>query len=247
MIRGLDMAAKVVLLIMLGLALIHPDLGHMEDKASGLRALTYPMLAFALPATWWLCRRDGASFPWMSDLMVTTTLFTDILGNRMNLFDTLEWFDDWVHVMNPGLLTAAVILLTVPPTSTLTATLERALAFAMTAAVAWEVAEYAAFISRSTEKQSAYADTLADLTLGAAGAVVAALIIYSWRAGGWSPRRDDAGCPPNVTSEPAMARSAASSLRPRPHRPGGLDSDSTCRRAFRFWPGSDRVRDLSEL
>jgi hypothetical protein len=181
-VRAVDILAKVWLLLMLGLALIYPDMGHMEDKASGLRAVTYPMLAFALPLTWWSCRRDRASFPWVADLMVTMTLFTDILGNRMNLFDTLEWFDDWVHVMNPGLLTAAVILLTVPRTATLAATLERALAFGMTAAVAWEVAEYAAFISDSTEKQSAYADTLGDLALGAVGAVAAALIIHIWRA-----------------------------------------------------------------
>ena len=53
--------AKAVLWIVLGLALIHPDLGHMEDKASGLRALTYPMTDFDLPVTWWLCRRDRAS------------------------------------------------------------------------------------------------------------------------------------------------------------------------------------------
>lgn len=216
-VRSLDILAKVVLVSMLGLALIYPDMGHMEDKASGLRALTYPMLAFALPATWWLCRRDRSSFPWFSDLMITTTLFTDILGNRMNLFDTVEWFDDWVHVMNPGLLTAAVILLTVPPTSSLTATLERALAFGMTAAAAWEVAEYAAFISRSTEKQSAYSDTLGDLALGAVGAVVAALIIHTWRAGGWSPRKSDAARPPSGTSEPGMGEgSTCPSGRPAP-------------------------------
>jgi hypothetical protein len=186
-IRTLDIMAKVVLLLLLGLALIYPDMGHMEDKASGLRAVTYPMLAFTLPAIWLLCRRDREAFPWGADLMVTMTLFTDIVGNRMNLFDTVGWFDDWVHVMNPGLLTAAVILVTMPHTATLGATVERALAFGMTAAVAWEVAEYLAFISRSTEKQSAYSDTLGDLALGAVGALVAALIIHRWRARSWVP------------------------------------------------------------
>lgn len=192
LIRTLDITAKVVLLILLGLALIYPDMGHMEDKASGLRAVTYPMLAFTLPTIWWLCRRDRESFPWGADLMVTMTLFTDVLGNRMNLFDTVSWFDDWVHVMNLGLVTAAVILVTLPVTSTLGATLERALAFGMSAAVAWEVAEYAAFISKSTEKQSAYSDTLGDLALGALGALVAALIIHTWRARRWVPAT--AGC-----------------------------------------------------
>lgn len=207
LVGSLDILAKAVLVVMLGTALIYPDLGHMEDKASGLRAITYPMLAFALPATWFLCgRRDRSPFPWACDLMVTMTLFTDILGNRMNLFDTVEWFDDWVHVLNPGLLTAAVLLLTVPPTFGFGALLERALAFGMTAAVAWEIAEYAAFISRSTEKQSAYSDTLSDLALGALGAVAAAVIIHTCRVAGSGPPTmpgSSSACgdsPPQVTA-----------------------------------------------
>jgi hypothetical protein len=48
----------------------------------------------------------------------------------------------------------------------------------------WEVAEFFAFISRSTEREFAYADTLGDLSLGVAGAVVAAVVIHrSWRRG----------------------------------------------------------------
>lgn len=189
MVQVIDVVAKVVLVILLGLALIFPDMGHMEDKASGLRAVTYPLLAFALPAIWCLGRRGRESFPWVADLMVTTTLFTDILGNRLNLFDTVGWFDDWVHVMNPALLTAAVILLTVPKTSTLRTTLDRALAFGMTTAVAWELAEYAAFVSGSTERRTAYPDTLGDLALGGVGAATSALVVHAWRSGRrWSAR-----------------------------------------------------------
>ena len=62
--------------------------------------------------------------------------------------------------------------------------LERCLAFGATVAIAWEVAEFFAFISRSTEREFAYADTLGDLALGTAGAVVAAVIIHrAWRRG----------------------------------------------------------------
>ena len=61
--------------------------------------------------------------------------------------------------------------------------LERGLAFGATAAIAWEVAEYFAFISRSTEREFAYADTLGDLSLGTVGAVVAAVAVYwLWRS-----------------------------------------------------------------
>jgi hypothetical protein len=116
--------------------------------------------------------------------MVTLSCFTDTLGNRMDLYDTIVWFDDWMHFMNTGLLTAAVILLTMPRSATLGATMERALAFGMSAAVVWELAEYFAFISKSAERPGAYPDTLGDLTLGGMGAVVAALLIHAaWRAG----------------------------------------------------------------
>jgi hypothetical protein len=102
----------------------------------------------------------------------------------MDLYDTVVWFDDWMHLMNTGLLAAAFVLLTLPRDVGFSRVLERALAFGATAAIAWEVAEYFAFISRSTEREFAYADTLGDLTLGAAGAVVAAVVIHrSWRRG----------------------------------------------------------------
>jgi hypothetical protein len=182
--RTLDVSAKTLLVLLLGFALAYPDLGHMKDKAAGLRAVGYPLLAFAVPAIWWLNWRDRASFPWLADLMVTLSCFTDTLGNRMDLYDTIVWFDDWMHFMNTGLLTAAVILLTMPRSATLGATMERALAFGMSAAVVWELAEYFAFISKSAERPGAYPDTLGDLTLGGMGAVVAALLIHAaWRAG----------------------------------------------------------------
>ncbi|MDF1605800.1 hypothetical protein [Nocardioides sp. YIM 152315] len=88
---------------------------------------------------------------------------------RLNLYDTIVWFDDWIHFVNTGLLAAAAILLTLPVDATLPATSERALAFGVTAAVAWEIAEYFAFLRISSELPHAYADTLGDLGLGTSG------------------------------------------------------------------------------
>jgi hypothetical protein len=102
----------------------------------------------------------------------------------MDLYDTVVWFDDWMHFMNTGLLAAAFILLTLHRDVGFGRVLERALAVGASAAIAWEVAEYFAFISRSTEREFAYADTLGDLSLGTAGAVVAAVVIHAaWRRG----------------------------------------------------------------
>lgn len=95
--RGLDVTAKLLLVLLLAIA--YPELGNMQEKAAGLRAVSYPMPAFTVPVIWYLCWRDRASFPRLADLLVTITCFTDTLGNRMDLYDTVVWFDDWMHFM----------------------------------------------------------------------------------------------------------------------------------------------------
>ncbi|MBC7762771.1 MAG: hypothetical protein H7201_13455 [Candidatus Saccharibacteria bacterium] len=180
----MDVTAKAGMIVILVFALMFPDLGNMRDKAAGLRAIAYPILAFTVPAIWCMFWRGRASFPWLADLLVTVTCFTDVLGNRMNLYDSVVWFDDWMHFMNTGFLTAGVILLTLHRTATLAATFERALAFGVTAAVGWEIAEYFAFISKSSERRGAYTDTLSDLALGSLGVIIAAIVIHRLWSGG---------------------------------------------------------------
>lgn len=209
-VRGASVAAKAGLVLLLVTALLTPDLGNMREKAAFARAVAYPMLAFALPALWLLFWRDRA-FPWLADLFVTLTCFSDILGNRLDLYDSIVWFDDWMHFVNTGLLAAAFVLLTLPADTSLGATIERSLAFGVTAAVAWELAEYVAFVRISSELPDAYADTLGDLTLGTLGVVSAAVIVYLCRrpaAGLLSPART-----PAETPVPATASHDA-------HRPG---------------------------
>lgn len=176
--------AKAALVMLLALALLYPDQSHLRDKAAGMRAVGYPLASFAVPFLWWTLWRDRMSFPWLPDLLITLTCFTDILGNRMDLYDTVVWFDDWMHFMNTALLAAAVILLTLPRSSSLSRSIERALAVGASGAIAWELAEYFAFISRTSERSFAYGDTLGDLALGVAGAVVAGLVVQRlWRRG----------------------------------------------------------------
>ena len=172
-----SVAAKASLVLLLVLALLYPDEGHLRDKAAGMRAVGYPLVSFTVPLLWWSLWRERMSFPWLPDLLITITCFTDILGNRMDLYDTVVWFDDLMHFMNVGLLSAAVLLLTLPSSSGLVRTVERALAFGATSAIAWELAEYFAFISRTSDRSFAYGDTLGDLALGTAGAVVAGVVV----------------------------------------------------------------------
>ena len=182
--KSANVFAKGALVLLLLLALLYPDQGNLRDKAAGMRAVGYPLISFTLPFLWWTLWRERMSFPWLSDLLITITCFSDILGNRMDLYDTVVWFDDLMHFANTGLLAAAFILLTLSRDVGFGRVLERALAFGASAAIAWELAEFFAFISRSTEREFAYADTLGDLALGTAGAVLAGLVIHrAWSQG----------------------------------------------------------------
>jgi hypothetical protein len=179
----IDIVAKVGLVVLLIIAIAYPDLGNIRGKAAGLRAVAYPMGALVVPALWWWKWRRRP-FPWLGDALVTLPWFTDTLGNRLNLFDTVDFFDDWMHFMNWGLLTAGVLVLTLPATTHPKAVAERALAFGITAAMGWELAEYVAFIRTSPERDTAYTDTLGDMTMGSLGAMVAALVIgWLWHRG----------------------------------------------------------------
>jgi len=173
-----DIAAKVGLVVLLVIAVAYPDLGNVRGKAAGVRAIAYPLGAMVVPIVWWLLWRRRP-FPWLGDALVTLPWFTDTLGNRLNLFDSIDWFDDWMHFLNWALLTAGVLVLTMRSTNGLRPTVERALAFGVTAALGWELAEYVAFIRTSPELDTAYTDTLGDLTLGSGGSVVAALVVWT--------------------------------------------------------------------
>ncbi len=171
-----DLALKAVLLALVTLVLLDPAWGSLEGKAPVARALTYPLWALVLPLVW-AVRVRPPPFPWLADLLLTAMCFSDILGNRLDLYDSVEWFDDWMHFMNSALLSAAMLLLTPRPGERRLDMLTRAVAFGTTASLAWELWEYVAFVSRSSELPTAYRDTLGDLSQGWLGAVTAAVVV----------------------------------------------------------------------
>jgi len=185
-VPALDIAAKAVLVVLLALALVNPAAVNLDGKAAEARAIGYPLLAFALPALWYFTSWRERAFPWVADLFVTIPCFSDTLGNRMDLYDRIVWFDDLVHFVNTGLIAAAFIMVTMQRSATLAELIERGLAVGVTAALLWEIAEYFAFLSKHTERNGAYADTLADMALGTTGTLAAVLIVHHV----WSSSRE---------------------------------------------------------
>jgi hypothetical protein len=79
-------------------------------------------------------------------------------------------------------VSAAVVLLTVERTARAAPVRDRAIAFGMTAGLAWEVFELVSFVTRSREAPTAYADTVGDLVMDWLGACLAAWLVHArWR------------------------------------------------------------------
>lgn len=174
----LDLLAKLLLAFFLVRVAIDPAWGNLEGKSPNTRAVVYPCLGLVVPVVHLLWRRP--QFPWAADLLVTLAGFSDTLGNRLDLYDRVAWFDDWIHFLNTGLIAGAGLLLA-QHTASLVRLLEGAVALGVTVSLAWEIWEYFAFMTRSVEHTTAYGDTLGDLGLGWAGAVSAGLVVAAAR------------------------------------------------------------------
>ena len=181
-ILWLDVAVKVALIALLVHAVANPDLPQYSGKAMFGRALTYPIAIFLVPAVWWLGFR-GRPYPVAVDLLITTPFLIDVAGNALDLYDSIWWWDDVNHFFNWMLITAAVAIVLRGSGLGRLNSFGLAVGFAAVTAIAWEIAEYVTFIRFSTELQTAYTDTLADLVLGTlGGAVGAAIVVITPRA-----------------------------------------------------------------
>jgi hypothetical protein len=183
----LDLAVKAALIGLLLLAVTRPDLEQFEGKAMNARALFYPISAIVVPIGWWLARRKGVElpYPYVLDILVVLPLLIDTAGNALNLYDTIDWWDDFNHFLNWGILTLAFgqVLLLLPVGRKSAAGLM--IGFATLTAYLWEVLEYVTFVRNSPELATAYTDTLGDTGLALIGASFATAYVIGWQ---W-PRR----------------------------------------------------------
>ena len=171
----LDIAAKLALIALLLHAVANPDLPQYADKAMQGRALAYPLAVLAIPLAWWVFWRHRP-FPVVSDLLLTLPFLIDTLGNALDLYDTIEWWDDANHFGNWMLLSAAFVALGWPKHASRGTRVALGVGFGAVAAIVWELLEYVTFIPDSPEAATAYRDTLGDLGLGLFGSLVGASV-----------------------------------------------------------------------
>lgn len=194
----LNLAVKAALVGLLVFSVSRPDLPQFAGKGMATRALTYPLAALLVPVAWWLVgrRRDRfPAYPYALDVLLVLPFLIDTGGNALNLYDTVEWWDDANHLVNWAILTAAFgqFLLRLPVGRLTLAAL--AVGFGGVTAILWELAEFVAFLRDSPERRTAYTDTLGDLAFGLSGSVVAALLT-AWLL--WPRRRGSSLAPDQV-------------------------------------------------
>jgi hypothetical protein len=170
----IDAAVKAGTIALVGLAVLAPDLPQFQGKAFAGRAIAYPIALAVVPLAWWLFGRGRFAFPVATDILLGLPFFIDMAGNALNLYDTIEWWDDANHLGNWALHTSAIVLLFRGRLAPVAAV---GIAWAATTAILWELAEYVAFVPNSPEAATAYQDTLGDLALGLLGGTVAAVAL----------------------------------------------------------------------
>ena len=176
---GIDIGVKVATIALLALAVLAPELPQFQGKAFAGRAITYPVALAVVPIAWSLFGRGRVPFPLATDILLGLPFLIDMAGNALNLYDTIEWWDDANHLGNWALHTSAIVLL-FRGRLALLGVAAVGIAWASTSAILWELAEYVAFVPSSPEAGTAYADTLGDLALGLVGGTAAAVAIAWW-------------------------------------------------------------------
>lgn len=170
----LDLAVKLSLVALLAFGALS-GLERFAGKAFGWRLVGYSIAALVVPAIW-AARGRRQPYPFAADTLFVLPFLIDTIGNALDLYDTIDWWDDANHFVNWALLSGAVAV------ALLRAHINRAELFALVVgfggitAILWELGEYFAFIRNSPELATAYTDTLGDMALGLSGATLTAAI-----------------------------------------------------------------------
>jgi hypothetical protein len=152
---------------------------RFADKAFGARLLTYPLLMLLAPALWWVLvrRRDATAVPPYGAFTLVMLPFL------IDLYDGIVWWDDFNHWINWLLLLAGIGLLVTRDVQPDWAMVVLVAGLGAILAIGWELGEWYTFIRHGTELDSAYEDTLADLSLGTLGAFCAGILLLARRRG----------------------------------------------------------------
>ena len=173
--RRIMWAVKLALIACLLTGLVFPGIPGVEGKGWPERCFGYPLSALIVPLVWHLTGRRSA-YPYLADGLLVTPFVLDLLGNLVNLFDTVASFDDVLHFVNWTFLVAALVLLLERQRLARWNLVLLGAGFGALAIIAWEGVEWVIQEMGTTGLQLTYDDTVGDLVLSTAGGVVGAWV-----------------------------------------------------------------------
>ncbi|MFL5643060.1 MAG: hypothetical protein ACJ77V_05210 [Chloroflexota bacterium] len=154
-------------------AFANADTPRLRGKAIRTRAIGYAGALLVVPILWWLLPgRDR--YPRALDLAVTVPLLLDAGGNALDLYEEAH-IDDLVHIANSGIVSGVAGSLFAPKVDERWQAALIGAGVSITAAAAWELAEYGAMRLGADGMDLTYDDTMADLAEGFLGAALGAL------------------------------------------------------------------------
>ena len=118
----------------------------------------------------------GRAYPYASDILFVLPFLIDTIGNALDLYDTIDWWDDANHFVNWALLSGALAAALARTHIRGAELFGLVVGFGGVTAILWEIGEYFAFIRNSSELSTAYTDTLGDMALGLSGSTLTATI-----------------------------------------------------------------------
>jgi len=170
----LDLGVKVALILLLAFGAFS-GLERFAGKAFGWRLIGYSVAALLVPAIW-AARGRRSPYPYAADTLFVLPFLIDTIGNALDLYDTIDWWDDANHFVNWALLSGAVATVLLRTHVARAELFALVVGFGAVTAILWEIGEYFAFIRNSSELATAYTDTLGDLSLGLSGSTFTAAI-----------------------------------------------------------------------
>ena len=170
----------VATVVQLAVATFVPGIERFEDKAFGARLLAYPVMMLFVPALWWVVvkrRHPEAEPPYVAFALIMLGFLVDTTGNSFDLYDRVTWWDDMNHFVNWFFLLSGIGLIIARELRPRWAQVLLVTGLGCLLALGWEIGEWYTFIRHGTELDTAYEDTLGDMTLGSTGAFLASLLV----------------------------------------------------------------------
>jgi hypothetical protein len=170
----------VLTVAQLAVATFVPGIERFADKAFGARLLAYPVMMLFVPAVWWLAvgrRHPEKEPPYIAFALIMLGFLVDTTGNSLDLYDTVTWWDDMNHLVNWFFLLSGIGLIIARDVTPRWVQLLLVTGLGCLLALGWEIGEWYTFIRHGTELDTAYEDTLGDMTLGSCGAFLASLVV----------------------------------------------------------------------